>query len=164
MRTQYSRANHMSDYLRRLQAQEPHRVPFDVVESVRDALPGDPSLELVDRALRRLNLHQYADHAVQIYCRIAGLEPLTLDPDQQLTFWRHFTHVVRVWPAAKSFFTIPLPRRAVAAIPRHRCTSVCCANQAAKPSRCLPAVKIVKNPSNPKKKLYFYFFYKKKVF
>ena len=107
MRTQYSRANHMSDYLRRLQAQEPHRVPFDVVESVRDALPGEPSLELVDRALRRLNLHTYADHAVQIYCRIAGLEPLTLDLDQQLAFWRHFTHVVRVWPAAKSFLPYP---------------------------------------------------------
>jgi hypothetical protein len=97
----------MSDYLQRLQVQEPLRVPIDVLNSVRHALVGEPSLELVDRAIRRLKLRQYEDHAVQIYCRLAGLAPLRLDPEQQFVFWRHFERVLRVWPNGKSFVPFP---------------------------------------------------------
>lgn len=113
---QYSRANHMDEYLVRLQAQEESdrvlsRTLVDVVERVRGAMPLDqkPSLDLVVKTMRHLKLVKHLDHVVYIYCQIAGVDPITLTAEQKARFRRAFMRVNDAWPLMGCQNFLPFP-------------------------------------------------------
>jgi hypothetical protein len=110
----YKRMNHLSEWLNHFQARETTRVPLDVIQMVRDALPPDqaPSFKLVNQTVRALKIPKYYDHAMQIYCHISGDDPIRLDPQTEERIRLMFMRIQQPFikhhpPGRKNFLSYP---------------------------------------------------------
>lgn len=81
------RSVHFRFWLRRLQGKERHRVPFGVIENIRQLLVRDNQHEVhywnVRDALKRLGCSQYYDHTISIMSQLRGTPLALLTANQE---------------------------------------------------------------------------------
>lgn len=112
----YKRMNHLSEWLNHFQARETTRVPDAFVDQVTANLPknADRAATFMDvnLTLRAIGIRNYYDHAMQIYSRITGHDPVRLDPQVEervrLMFLRIQDPFIKHRPAdRKNFLSYP---------------------------------------------------------
>ena len=110
----YKRMNHLSEWLNHFQARETTRVPANIIQQVRDALPADQevSFRTVNRTVRALKIPKYYDHAMQIFCQISGSEPIRLNPQTEERIRLMFMRIQQPFikhhpPGRKNFLSYP---------------------------------------------------------
>jgi hypothetical protein len=110
----YKRMNHLSEWLNHFQARETTRVPPNIVQLVKEALPSNQevSFRSVNQTVRALKIPKYYDHAMQIYCQISGADPIRLDPQTEERIRLMFMRIQQPFikhhpPGRKNFLSYP---------------------------------------------------------
>ena len=85
----YKKSNHFQEWLNKFQYKESTQVPDDVIAKVMDYF-FTRSIELrridqamIRQALKHYLLRKHYDHTAQIHCRITGIPPVRMTPEQE---------------------------------------------------------------------------------